>query len=152
MKCWFILMCTNLSHEFFSSFVWKIFLRIGETMIWEDWTRYKSSSLGMPKAPQVNISRSLKHLSLGMLRIPPLFINNYRLAYVEPKFLFVHMMRAILGVLFFFCLLFNKKLKILNSYMRESSHSYLVVDYALIFTYIILRVSKQHGNLLRLWI
>ena len=48
---------------------------------------------------------------LGMLRIPPLFVN-YRLDYVEPKFLFVHMMRAILGVLFFFCLLFNKILKI----------------------------------------
>ena len=103
MKCWFVFMCTNLSHEFFSSFVWMKFLRIGETGIWEDWTRYKSSRLGMPKAPQVNISRSLKHLSLGMLRVPPLFINNYRLAYVEPKFLFVHMMRAILGVLFLFC-------------------------------------------------
>ena len=30
--------------------------------------RGKSSSLGMPKAPQDNISRSLKHLSLGMPR------------------------------------------------------------------------------------
>ena len=44
---------------------------------------------------------------LGDLRIAPLFINNYRLAYVEPKFLFVHMICAILGVLFFFCLLFK---------------------------------------------
>ena len=138
MMCGFIHICTNLSHKFFSSFVWMKFLRIGETMIWEEWTRYKSSSLGMPTASQVNISRSLKHLSLGMLRIPPLFINNYRLAYVEPKFLFVHMMRAILGVLFFFCLLFNKMLKIWNSYMRESSHSYLIVGYSLIFTYIFL--------------
>ena len=31
--------------------------------------RVKSSSLGMPKAPQVNISRILKHLSLGMPRL-----------------------------------------------------------------------------------
>ena len=31
--------------------------------------RGKSSSLGMPKAPQVNISRILKHLSLGMPRL-----------------------------------------------------------------------------------
>ena len=31
--------------------------------------RGKSSSLGMPKEPQVNISRILKHLSLGMPRL-----------------------------------------------------------------------------------
>ena len=31
--------------------------------------RGKSSSLGMPKAPQVNISRILKHLSLGKPRL-----------------------------------------------------------------------------------
>ena len=31
--------------------------------------RGKSSSLGIPKAPQVNISRILKHLSLGMPRL-----------------------------------------------------------------------------------
>ena len=31
--------------------------------------RGKCSSLGMPKAPQVNISRILKHLSLGMPRL-----------------------------------------------------------------------------------
>ena len=31
--------------------------------------RGKSSSLGMPKAAQVNISRTLKHLSLGMPRL-----------------------------------------------------------------------------------
>ena len=31
--------------------------------------RGKSSRLGMPKAPQVNISRILKHLSLGMPRL-----------------------------------------------------------------------------------
>ena len=31
--------------------------------------RGKSSSLGMPKAPQVNILRILKHLSLGMPRL-----------------------------------------------------------------------------------
>ena len=31
--------------------------------------RGKSSSLGMPKAPQVNISWILKHLSLGMPRL-----------------------------------------------------------------------------------
>lgn len=95
------------------------FLRIGETMTWEDWTRYKSSTLGMHKALQVNISRSLKHLSLGMLHIPPLFINNYRLAYVEPKVLFVHMMRAILGVPLLFYFVVRIKLKDLNFWIRE---------------------------------
>ena len=121
IKSWFIIMCTNLSHEFFSSFVWMKFLIIGETVVWEDWTRYKSSSLGITKAPQVNISRSIKNLSLGMLRIPPLFINNYRLAYVEPKFLFIHMLRAILGVLFLFC--FSIWIKALDlKFLRESPH------------------------------
>jgi hypothetical protein len=38
-------------------------------MIWEELRRHKTSSLGMPKASQVNISRSLKHLSLGMPRL-----------------------------------------------------------------------------------
>ena len=32
--------------------------------------------------------------------IPPFFINNYRLVSVEPKFLFLHMICAILGVSF----------------------------------------------------
>ena len=80
MQCWiiilvichsrkwlgFALVYTNLSHEFLLSFMWMKFLRNRETMIWEELRRHKSSSLGMPKAPQDNISRSFKHLSLGM--------------------------------------------------------------------------------------
>ena len=64
-------------------------------------------SLGMPKAPQDNISISLKHLSLGMppVGIPPFFFNNYRLVSVEPKFLLLHMMSAILEMSFYFILL-----------------------------------------------
>ena len=34
--------------------------------------------------------------------IPPFFINNYRLVLVEPKFLLLHMMCAILGMSFYF--------------------------------------------------
>ena len=34
--------------------------------------------------------------------IPPFFFNNYRLVSVEPKFLLLHMIRAILGVSFYF--------------------------------------------------
>ena len=33
--------------------------------------------------------------------IPPFFINNYRLVFVEPKFLLLHMICAILGMSFF---------------------------------------------------
>jgi hypothetical protein len=32
--------------------------------------------------------------------IPPFFFNNYRSVFVEPKFLLVHMMCAILGCVF----------------------------------------------------
>ena len=72
--------------------------------------RDKSSSLGMPKAPQDNISRSLKHLSLS---IPPFLFNNYRLVLVEPKFLLLHMMCAILRMsfCFVFACRFNKILR-----------------------------------------
>ena len=82
MKCWiiilvicysrvckvFALVYTNLSHEFLLSFVWMKLLRFRKTVICEELRRHKSSSLGMPKASQDNISRSLKHLSLGMPR------------------------------------------------------------------------------------
>ena len=77
MQCWitilvfvivendkvFALVYTNLSHEFLLSLVWMNFLRFRKTAIWEELRRHKSSSLGMPRAPQNNISRSLKHLS-----------------------------------------------------------------------------------------
>ena len=83
MKCWliilvisteeydkvFALVYTNLSHESLLSFVWMQLLRFRETVIREELRRHKSSSLGMPKASQDNISRSLKHLSLGFPRL-----------------------------------------------------------------------------------
>ena len=65
----FAMVYTNLSHESLLSFVWMKLLRFRETVIWEELRRHKSSSLGMPKAPQDNIPRSLKHLSLGMPRL-----------------------------------------------------------------------------------
>ena len=64
----FALVYTNLSHEFLLSLVWMKLSIKRETMIWEELRRHKSSSLGMPKAPQDNISINLKHLSLGMPR------------------------------------------------------------------------------------
>ena len=82
IKCWlimivicysriwygFALVYTNLSHKFLLSLVWMELLIKRETMIWEELRRHKSSCLGMPKAPQDNISRCLKHLSLGTPR------------------------------------------------------------------------------------
>ena len=48
--------------------------------------RGKSSSLGMPKAPQVNIPRILKHLSLGMPRLTS-HLSSARIIGI-PRFLF----------------------------------------------------------------
>ena len=57
--------------------------------------------------------------------IPPFFFNNYRLVSVEPKFLLLHMMNAILEVSFYFVFLISQDLKFLNE--RESSHSYIII-------------------------
>ena len=58
--------------------------------------------------------------------IPRFFFNNYWLVSVEPKFLLIHMMCAILGMSFRFGLLDvlvkYLDLKLLNK--RESSNSY----------------------------
>src|SRR3989337_2298238 len=61
--------------------------------------RGKSSRLGMPKAPQVNISRILKHLSLGMPRLASHLSSSTIIGI--PQFLFCsHDMRPL--CLFFF--------------------------------------------------
>jgi hypothetical protein len=59
--------------------------------------------------------------------IPPFFFNNYRLVSVEPKFLLVHMMCAILGCVFVLLAVLIKfqDLKLFNQ--RESLHTYLIV-------------------------
>ena len=45
--------------------------------------------------------KETQELKLGDAQgIPPFFFNNYRLFSVEPKFLLVHMMCAILGCVF----------------------------------------------------
>ena len=65
---WFALYHTNLSHEVLLSFVWLKFSSFGWDIdmrrIWSG----KTLSLGMPKAPQVNIQVIFKKLSLGMPR------------------------------------------------------------------------------------
>ena len=123
---------TNLSHESLLSFVWMKLLRFRETVMWEELRRHKSSSLGMPKAPQHNISRSLKCLSLGMPRLASHLSSstNYRLVSVDPKFLLLHMMFAVLRMSFYFALLAvwikYQDMKLLN--VRESSHSCIIIQ------------------------
>ena len=79
---------TNPSHEVPLRFVWLKFSCFG----WDtDMRRIRSGkklSLGMPKAPQVNIQGRYKQLSLGMSRISsPLFISIHR--YVTATLLFI---------------------------------------------------------------
>ena len=61
----------------------------------------------MPKESQANNSNKSQASNLGdaPVGIPPFFLNNYRLVSVEPKFLLLHMMCAILGMSFYFILL-----------------------------------------------
>ena len=61
----------------------------------------------MPKAPQDNIFKKSQASKLGdaPVGIPPFSIGNYRLVSVDPKFLLLHMMCAILGMSFYFVLL-----------------------------------------------
>ena len=96
---------TNLSHESLLSLVWIKLLIKRETMICEELRRHKSSSLGMLKASQDNISRCLKHLSLGMPRkASPLsssFIGNFTWSYI---FIHQHDMCFAWSVLYYLCL------------------------------------------------
>ena len=62
--CFIIL--TDLTRLFVKFCVDEVFEERGVTDV-RRIKRGNSSSLGMPKAPQVNILRILKHLSLGML-------------------------------------------------------------------------------------
>ena len=65
---WFALYHTNLSHEVLLSFVWLKFSSFGWDIDMRRIRSDKALSLGMPKAPQVNIQEISKQLSLGMLR------------------------------------------------------------------------------------
>ena len=94
--------------------------------------RGKSSSLGVPKAPQVNTSRILKHLSLGMPRLAS-HLSSWTMTgqfWLSLSFLLLHMICAILEMLFYFVLLvvliISQDLKLLSE--RESSHSYLIIQ------------------------
>jgi hypothetical protein len=59
--------------------------------------------------------------------IPTFFFNNYRLVSVEPKFLLVHMMCAILGCVFVLLAVLIKCKDLKLFIEREPLHSYLIV-------------------------
>ena len=87
---WFALYHTNLSHEVPLSFVWLKF----SSFRWDiDMRRIRSDktlSLGMPKAPQVNIQGRSKKLILGMPRkASPLSSPTLSVSSLEAIFLFV---------------------------------------------------------------
>ena len=65
---WFALYHTNLSHKVLLSFVWLKFSSFGWDVDMRRIRSEKTLSLGMPKAPQVNIQKISKQLSLGMPR------------------------------------------------------------------------------------
>ena len=72
---WFALYHTNLSHKVPLSFVWLKFSSFGWDIDMRGITSDKTLSLGMPKAPQVNIQGISKKLSLGMPRMASPFLS-----------------------------------------------------------------------------
>ena len=99
---------TNLSHEVPLSFVWLKFSSFGWDIDMRRIRSDKTLSLGIPKAPQVNIQGSSKQLTLGMPRkASPLsssFIGNFTWSYIFIR----HMICVLLGASIYFvriCLL-----------------------------------------------
>ena len=84
-----LLYYTNGSHNVFVRFcVDEVFNERGVTDV-RIIKRGKSSILGTPKAPQVNISRIFKHLSMGIPGWYPIFLLQQLSVYLG--FCFVHM-------------------------------------------------------------
>ena len=69
---------TDLTKFLLKFFVDEVFEERGVTDV-RRIKRYKSSSLGMPKEPQVNISKDTQASKLGdaSIGIPSFFFNNY---------------------------------------------------------------------------
>jgi hypothetical protein len=98
-----LLYYTNGSHEGFVKFcVEEVFEDRGVIDIRRT-RKGKSSSLGMPMAPHVNISRILKHLSLGMPRLASHLSSSTIIGI--PRFCFVHMI-CVFCVYFYFLFLY----------------------------------------------
>ena len=87
---WFALYHTNFSHEVPLSFVWLKFSSFGWDIDMRRIRSEKTLSLGMLKAPQVNIQGRSKQLSLGMPRkASPLSSPTLSVTSLGAMFLFV---------------------------------------------------------------
>ena len=87
---WFALYHTNLSHKVSLSFVWLKFSSFGWDVDMRRIRSDKTLSLGIPKAPQVNIHGISKQLSLGMPRqASPLSSSTLSVTLLGATFLFV---------------------------------------------------------------
>ena len=87
---WFALYHSNLSHEVPLSFMWLKFSSFGWDVDMRRITSENTLSLGMPKAPQVNIQGRLKRLSLGMPRkAPPLSHSTLSVTSLGAMFSFI---------------------------------------------------------------
>ena len=106
------------------------FLRFRRTVIWKELRRHKSSSLGIPKASQFDISRSLKHLSLGMPRLASHLSSSSTIGkfWLSLSSSSHDMCYPCNVILFCFACCLNKVLKIWNFiYESVSSYSYLII-------------------------
>src|SRR3989337_4042520 len=101
------LIYTNLSHEFLLSFVWMKFLRFRRSHDIRGIKETQELKLGDAQGiPNYYFKKSqASKLGDAPVGIPPFFFNNYQLVSVEPKFLLLHMMSAILEMSFYFVLL-----------------------------------------------
>ena len=125
--------------KFLLSFVWWSFQVLGEIMISKGIRSGNTLSLGMPKAPQGNIQRRHKRLSLGMPRTaPPLSSTIHR--YVTWSYIFIHhMIWVLLGALFSlvrFCFSFPQSLFSGHTYLRDTHFHHDLLEYSICFTYI----------------
>ena len=98
---------TNLSHEFLLSFVWMKFLKIPGNYDMKGIKETQKLKLGDTQGIPSEYSKKSQASKFGdaPVGIPPFFFNNYRPVLVEPKFLLLNMICAILAMSFYFVLL-----------------------------------------------
>jgi hypothetical protein len=110
---------------------------LGEIFMDEGIRSSKSLSLGMPKAPQGNILRRLKHLSLGMSRMAsPLYSTNHR--YFTWSYIFIrHMICVLLGascMIWVFAFYFVSSILTVHTNLREPKLCYDLLEWLICFT------------------
>ena len=123
---WFALYHTNLSHEVPLSFVWLKFSSFGWDVDMRRIRSDKTLSLGIPKAPQVNIQGRSKQLSLGMPRKASPLSSSKLSVYLTRSYIFIrHMICVLLGASCMICvfacfiLFFNSSILAGHTYLRK---------------------------------